>query len=185
MGENPFEKRTETSTRLEALNERGFVIVVTRAFGPNGEDLVEREGPRFSGEPGVKLLVRQGDIEEEVVLSPYYGDPSKIASESFKDGVKCELFVPGTTTPLDKQTLINSAKKTSRAVVIDEGYNHFGTTAEIAATIANGAFYYLDAPVERIGGLDTPIPMSPALEDLVYPSAGKIVAMAKRLCNKV
>ena len=102
MGENPFEKRTETSTRLEALNERGFVIVVTRAFGPNGEDLVEREGPRFSGEPGVKLLVRQGDIEEEVVLSPYYGDPSKIASESFKDGVKCELFVPGTTTPLDK-----------------------------------------------------------------------------------
>ena len=100
-------------------------------------------------------------------------------------GISAEVVDPRTTTPLDKETLIASAKKTSRAIVIDEGYNHFGTTAEIAATIANGAFYYLDAPVERIGGLDTPIPMSPALEDLVYPSPEKIVAVAKRLCGAV
>lgn len=102
MSDNPFETRTETATRLQALNEQGYVIVVTRAFGPNGEDLVDYNGPKFSGEPGIKLRVRQGDLEEDVILSPYYGDPSKISNVPFKEGVKCELFVPETGAELDK-----------------------------------------------------------------------------------
>ena len=56
-----------------------------------------------------------------------------------------------TTAPLDKQTLIDSVKKTSRAIVIDEGYEGYGVTAEIASVIADGAFYYLDAPVKAHG----------------------------------
>ena len=102
MGDNPFEKRTDTTTRLQALNEHGYVIVVTRAFGPNGEDLVDYDGPKFSGEPGIKLRVRQGDLEEDVILSPYYGDPSKLSDIGFKEGEKCELFVPSSGKPLDK-----------------------------------------------------------------------------------
>ena len=102
MSDNPFEQRADTTTRLQALNEEGPVIVVTRAFGPNGEDLIDYDGPRFSGEPGVKLHVRQGDIEGDVILSPYYGDPSKIGGENFEDGVACELFVPGSDAPLEK-----------------------------------------------------------------------------------
>lgn len=99
---NPFEKRTDTTTRLQALNSEGYVIVVTRAFGPNGEDLIDYDGPRFSGEPGVKIHVKQGDLEEDVILSPYYGDPSKISEAGFIEGVKCELTVPETGAPLDK-----------------------------------------------------------------------------------
>jgi len=57
-------------------------------------------------------------------------------------------------TPLDKQTFIESAKKTSRAIVIDEGYEAYGVTAELASVIADGAFYYLDAPVKRMGAMD-------------------------------
>lgn len=102
MSDNPFETRADTTTRLQALNEQGYVIVVTRAFGPNGEDLVDYDGPKFSGEPGIKLRVRQGDLDEVVILSPYYGDPSKLSDAGFKDGIKCELFVAGTDTPLDK-----------------------------------------------------------------------------------
>ena len=64
--------------------------------------LMEGLHSEFSGEPGVKLRVKQGDLEEDVILSPYYGDPSKISNAGFKEGVKCELFVPGTDTPLDK-----------------------------------------------------------------------------------
>lgn len=99
-------------------------------------------------------------------------------------GISAEVVDPRTTTPLDKETLIESAKKTSRAIVIDEGYNHFGTTAELAATIAEGAFYYLDAPVRRMGAMDVPIPFSPVLEDQTVATTEDIVAMAKALCGR-
>jgi acetoin:2,6-dichlorophenolindophenol oxidoreductase subunit beta len=92
---------------------------------------------------------------------------------------------PRTTIPLDKQTLIESAKKTSRALVIDEGYERYGVTAEMASVIANGAFYYLDAPVERMGAMDVPIPFSPVLEDLTVPTAAKVVEVVKTLCGRV
>src|ERR1700719_146795 len=62
-------------------------------------------------------------------------------------GVSAEVVDPRTMWPLDEKTLIESAKKTSRAIVVDEGYERYGVTAEIASVIATGAFYDLDAPV--------------------------------------
>lgn len=100
-------------------------------------------------------------------------------------GISAEVIDPRTTKPLDKQTLIDSAKKTSRAIVVDEGYESYGVTAEIAAIIADGAFYYLDAPVKRMGAMDVPIPFSPALEDLTVPTEQDVVEMAKTLCGVV
>jgi len=97
-------------------------------------------------------------------------------------GVSAEVIDPRTTSPLDKKTLIDSARKTSRAVVIDEGYQSYGVTAEIAAVIADGAFYYLDAPVRRMGAMDVPIPFSPALEDLTVPTPDLVAAAARELC---
>src|SRR4030081_3607432 len=85
-------------------------------------------------------------------------------------GISAEVIDPRTTWPLDKQTMIDCAKKTSRAIVVDEGYERYGVTAEIASVIADGAFYYLDAPVKRIGAMDVPVPFSPVLEDLTVPS---------------
>ena len=99
-------------------------------------------------------------------------------------GISAEVVDPRTTVPLDKQTLIESAKKTSRAIVIDEGYEQYGATAEIASVIADGAFYYLDAPVKRMGAMNVPIPFSPVLEDLTVPTAEKVVEMAKSLCGR-
>jgi pyruvate dehydrogenase E1 component beta subunit len=99
-------------------------------------------------------------------------------------GISIEVIDPRTTFPLDKQTLIDSAKKTSRALVIDEGYERYGVTAEMASVIANGAFYYLDAPVERMGAMDVPIPFSPILEDLTVPTAAKVVEVVKTLCGR-
>lgn len=97
--------------------------------------------------------------------------------------ISAEVVDPRTMFPLDKETLIASAKKTSRAIVIDEGYERFGVTAEIASTIADGAFYYLDAPVKRMGAMDVPVPFSPALEDLTVPTAAKVTELAKVLCG--
>jgi pyruvate dehydrogenase E1 component beta subunit len=100
-------------------------------------------------------------------------------------GISAEVIDPRTTFPLDKQTLIESAKKTSRAIVVDEGYERYGVTAEIASVIADGAFYYLDAPVKRMGAMDVPIPFSPVLEDLTVPTEKAVFDMAKQLCDKI
>ena len=99
-------------------------------------------------------------------------------------GISAEVIDPRTTTPLDRQAFIQSAKKTSRAIVIDEGYEAYGVTAEIASVIADGAFYYLDAPVKHMGAMDVPIPFSPVLEDVTVPTEDTVFEMAKTLCGR-
>src|SRR5215813_5450585 len=101
------------------------------------------------------------------------------------DGISAEVVDVRTTVPLDRQTIIESAKKTSRAIVIDEGYERYGVTAEIASVIADGAFYYLDAPVKRMGAMDVPVPFSPVLEDQTVPKAESVASLARQLCNKM
>src|SRR6202158_5468801 len=80
-------------------------------------------------------------------------------------GISAEVIDPRTMWPLDEKTLVESAKKTSRAIVIDEGYGRYGVTGEIASVIAEGAFFNLEAPVKRMGAMHVPIPFSPPLED--------------------
>jgi len=107
------------------------------------------------------------------------------AAEKLKEiGLSAEVIDPRTLTPLDKDTLIESAKRTSRAIVIDEGYEQYGATAELASVIADGAFYYLDAPVKRMGAMNVPIPFSPVLEDLTVQTEETVFQMAKSLCGK-
>ena len=69
--------------------------------------------------------------------------------------------------------------------MVDEGYERYGVTAEIAAVIAEGAFYYLDAPVKRMGAMDVPVPFSPVLEDLTVPTASTVTELVKTLCGRV
>ena len=69
--------------------------------------------------------------------------------------------------------------------MVDEGYQSYGVTAEIASVIAEGAFYYLDAPVRRLGAMDVPIPFSPVLEDQTVPTVQAVMDIAKSLCGKV
>jgi acetoin:2,6-dichlorophenolindophenol oxidoreductase subunit beta len=99
-------------------------------------------------------------------------------------GVSAEVVDPRTLWPLDEKTLIESAKKTSRVIVIDEGYERYGVTAEIAAVIAEGAFYNLDAPVKRMGAMHIPIPFSPPLEDATVPTEKSVFEVARKLCGR-
>jgi pyruvate dehydrogenase E1 component beta subunit len=99
-------------------------------------------------------------------------------------GISAEVIDPRTTWPLDERTLIESAKKTSRAMVVDEGYGRYGVTAEIAAVIAEGAFHYLDGPVRRMGAMHVPIPFSPPLEDATVPTEQAVFEVARALCGR-
>jgi pyruvate/2-oxoglutarate/acetoin dehydrogenase E1 component len=99
-------------------------------------------------------------------------------------GISAEVVDPRTTVPLDRETLIESVKKTSRAIVIDEGYQQYGVSAEIASVVAEGAFYHLDAPVKRLGAADVAIPFSPPLEDVTVPTERDVLDLARSLCGK-
>jgi acetoin:2,6-dichlorophenolindophenol oxidoreductase subunit beta len=99
-------------------------------------------------------------------------------------GVDAEVVDPRTTWPLDEKTIVESVKKTSRAIVMDEGYGRYGVAAELAAVIAEGAFYNLDAPVTRLAAMHVPIPFSPPLEDATVPTEKTVFETARRLCQK-
>ena len=95
-----------------------------------------------------------------------------------KDGISAEVVDPRSLVPLDIATLVTSVKKTSRAIVVDGGYQQYGVTGEIAATIAEHAFDHLDAPVIRFGSADVPIPFSRTLESLMLPDAENLAQAA-------
>lgn len=95
------------------------------------------------------------------------------------EGIEAEIIDPRTLVPFDEDTILASVRKTSRAIVIDEGHQSFGVTAEIAARIAEKAFYDLDAPVQRMGAMDVPVPFSPALEDLTVPTPEGLAERAR------
>ncbi len=97
------------------------------------------------------------------------------------DGISAEVIDPRTTTPLDEETIVRSAEKTGRAIVVDEGHRRYGVTAEIASLIAERAFYHLDAPVRRLGAMDVPVPFSPPLEDVTVPTPETVAQTALEL----
>lgn len=98
--------------------------------------------------------------------------------------ISAEVIDPRTMWPLDEKTLIESAKKTSRVIVLDEGYGRYGVTSELASTIAEGAFYHLETPVRRMGAMHVPIPFSPPLEDATVPTEKTVFEAARELCRR-
>jgi acetoin:2,6-dichlorophenolindophenol oxidoreductase subunit beta len=99
-------------------------------------------------------------------------------------GISAEVVDPRTTWPLDEKTIVESARKTSRAIVVDEGYGRYGVTAEIAAVIVEGAFFDLDGPVKRMGAMHVPVPFSPPLEDATVPNERSVFELARELCGR-
>ncbi len=98
-----------------------------------------------------------------------------------QEGISAEVIDPRTIVPLDEATLLASARKTSRVIVVDEGHQSYGVTGEIASRINEQAFYHLDAPVLRMGAMDVPVPFSPALEDITVPTPESVAAQARKL----
>jgi pyruvate dehydrogenase E1 component beta subunit len=133
---------------------------------------------------GVADIKREGEDITIVATSSMVQVALGAATLLEEIGISAEVVDPRTTWPLDEKTLIESAKKTSRAIVVDEGYERYGVTAEIASVIATGAFYDLDAPVKRIGAMHVPIPFSPPLEDATIPTEKSVFEAARAMCKR-
>jgi len=133
---------------------------------------------------GVADVKREGTDITLIALSSMVQVALGAAKMLEEVGISAEVVDPRTTWPLDEKTLIESAKKTSRCIVIDEGYGRYGVTGELASVVQEGAFYYLDAPVRRLGAMHVPIPFSPSLEDMTVPTESQVFDVARELCNK-
>ena len=105
----------------------------------------------------------------------------KAAEDLAKRGVEVEIIDPRTLVPLDEETIIESVKRTSRLLIVEEECRTCGVGAEIAAIVAEEAFDYLESPIKRIGEPDTPIPFSPVLEKYVIPDERAIVKAVEEI----
>ena len=133
---------------------------------------------------GVADIKRVGDDITLVATSSMVQVALAAAVRLQEVGISAEVVDPRTTWPLDEKALIDSVKKTSRAIVLDEGYERYGVTAELAAVISAGAFYDLDAPVKRMGAMHVPIPFSPPLEDVTVPTPQTVFEAARAMVKK-
>ena len=130
---------------------------------------------------GVANILKEGKDITVVGTSNQALKALQAAEELTKEGIDAEIIDPRTLVPLDKDTIINSVKKTGRLLIVDEGYERCGVAGEIAMSILKDVFYYLDAPIERLTTANVPIPFSPALEFSIIPDEKKIYKKAKEM----
>ncbi len=105
----------------------------------------------------------------------------KVADELAKEGIEVEVIDPRTLVPLDRDTIINSVKKTGRILITDEGYERCNIAAEIVMDVMPEVFYYLDVPPERLCLPNVPLPFSPALEFPLIPDQEKLYQKIKKM----
>jgi pyruvate dehydrogenase E1 component beta subunit len=96
-----------------------------------------------------------------------------------EQGISCEVIDVRSLRPLDRPTLIESVKKTSRCVVVQEDWYSYGVGAELVATIQEGAFDYLDAPIRRVAQAEVPLPYAKVMEQVALPKAQNLVSVIK------
>lgn len=130
---------------------------------------------------GVADIKKEGEDVTVVATLYMVHKALKAAKELEAEGISAEVFDPRTLTPLDKEAIIASVKKTGRLVVVSEDCKTAGVSAEIAAVVAEEAIDYLDAPIKRVAEPDTPIPFSPPLEQYVIPDEKAIIKAVKEI----
>ena len=128
---------------------------------------------------GVANILKAGKDITIVGTSTQALKALRTAKELTKEGIDAEIIDPRTLVPLDRDTIIESVKKTGRLLIIDEGYERCGVAGEIAISVLKDVFYYLNAPIERLTTANVPIPFSPALEFPLIPDEKKIYQKVK------
>lgn len=133
---------------------------------------------------GVADVKKEGKDVTVVATMAMVHKALEAADELAKEGIEVEVVDPRTLSPLDKETIINSVKKTHHLVIVHEAVKQAGPGAEIAAMVAEEAFDYLDAPIKRVAAPFTPVPFSPVLESVYIPSKENIISAVKEVLGK-
>jgi pyruvate dehydrogenase E1 component beta subunit len=133
---------------------------------------------------GKARIARPGNDVTIVAWSMGMTYALKAADELAKDKISAEVIDLRTLKPMDTATIVASVKKTGRVVTVEEGWRQSGVGAEIAASVTEQAFDWLDAPITRVTGKDVPMPYAANLEKLALPSVAEVVAAAKAVCYR-
>jgi len=131
---------------------------------------------------GKAAVLRKGKDVTITAFSLQVGHALEAAEQLARKGIDAEVIDLRTIRPLDKETIINSVRKTHRLVAVEEGWPYAGITSEISAMIMEEAFDELDAPVKRVTGVDVPLPYAANLEKLALPQVKNIVEAAEEVC---
>ena len=135
--------------------------------------------------PFGKADIKRSGKDVTIVSNLLYVDRSLEAAEALvKEGIEAEVIDPMTLVPFDKETVINSVKKTGRLVVVHEAHRNAGWGAEVAAMVAEEAFRYLDAAPVRLGTKACPLPFNVGLENAATPQISDIIEACRRVCYR-
>jgi acetoin:2,6-dichlorophenolindophenol oxidoreductase subunit beta len=162
-----------------ALRENNPIIFLEHKFLYATEGEVPEES--YTIPFGVADVKREGTDVTVVATAHMVLKSLAVADQLAGQGISVEVIDPRTLTPLDEDTIINSVKKTHHLVVVTEEVGHAGSSAEIAARVADKAFDYLNAGIKRVTAPFTPVPFAPNLEAEYIPSEAKIAAAIKEV----
>ena len=132
---------------------------------------------------GVADVKRQGEDITVIAYGAMVHESLAAAEDLAQEGIDVEVVDLRTLKPLDRETVLESARKTGKVAIVHEAHRTCGLGGEVAALIAEEAFEWLDAPLVRITAPDTPVPYSPPLEDAFRPSAWRIAAALRDLAG--
>jgi pyruvate/2-oxoglutarate/acetoin dehydrogenase E1 component len=176
MPSTPYDARGLLKTAIRDDNPVMFIehklLYATKGHIPNGEYLIP------FGQADIK---RKGKDVTVIAISYMVLKALRAAEQLAKKGIDVEVIDLRTLLPLDLESLLQSIHKTNRAVIVHEGCRRGGIGAEIASNIMEEAFDFLDAPVQRVGTLDVPIPYSEPLEKAVIPDEEDIMTAVKKV----
>ena len=133
---------------------------------------------------GQARVVQEGDDVTIIAYSRMTHVAIEAAAALKKEKISCEIVDLRTLRPLDEDTIIASAKKTHKVVIVHEGWPYGGVGAEVADRVQRLAFDYLDAPILRVATLDVPMPYNAKLEQLCMPQADRVIAAVKRVVSR-
>jgi len=134
---------------------------------------------------GVAEVTRKGSDVTIVSFGKIIKEAYKAAEELAKEGIECEIIDLRTVRPMDKETILESVKKTNRLVVLEEAWPFGNVATEITYLVQSEAFDYLDAPIVKINTADTPTPYSPVLFKEWLPNSEDVVKAVKKVLYKL
>lgn len=173
---SPYEAK---GLMLQAIRDDDPVIFCEHKAMFNDEEEVPDEP--YTIPFGVARITREGSDVTIVALGRMVGFANQAADALAKEGIKCTVIDPRTTSPLDEETILASVEKTGHLVVVDEASPRCGMASDISALVAEKAFAALKAPIKRVMPPHTPVPFTPNLEQAYIPSVDDIERAVKTL----
>ncbi len=176
MPGTPYDAKGLLKTAIRSDNPVVF-IEHSRLYGVTGP-VPEGE---YTLPMGVADIKRPGEHATIITYSRMLQVAQSAAEQLAKEGIEVEIVDLRTLRPLDWETVFESVRKTHRALVVEEDWTTLGMGAELAARIQHDVFDYLDAPVERLGQIEVPLPYAKNLEALMFPDEKAVIAKIKEM----